>query len=535
MPKLYFGSRGGVYYKRKGRKVYVNRFGSDELPDFVKEKCKKLGIDCNQFKGVVSINTNWKFNDVDEFFDAIKFINDNPELKIKKPTWEIYKGPGYYSSYIKLAKKHKKFFPAEPFFPFGTEGWMNYEYYLEYLEKFKDWEQVFKGVKAPKKDKLIWDDEIYWKSKIGELERDIENKKTYDKILKNWQDWVDDFVDVRADILNKPEWNPNVDWEGYEYYLLVYTKAKELDIEIDKWESTDKYTEWRYIREKLRKYNTAKKLSEQYGITLPIEVEKPFRGNQDFDTVINWLKYAKLAKEYNDVIEDYNKIKRSTLTEKIKNYEEWIKQDKVYKKNILRCLETGYDHCIDEPDFYGCIKIEEDKDNKKKNCIYKAAMKGVGLYGFNVYSEEPPEKFLLDDNCGLCLEPLKNGQALCRRYQCDHLFHCKCIIPWINEHVYQKSQCPLCKAEDFGKTLSSFGRWYTSSSVPFGVDIKVGDVVEVGKNKRMKKSVPPSVRLKKGHRKVVCEFGFGGTIKKGSRFIVDGVTSNGSFVRAKMI
>ena len=34
MPKLYFGSRGGVYYKRKGRKVYVtNRFGQDSDSD----------------------------------------------------------------------------------------------------------------------------------------------------------------------------------------------------------------------------------------------------------------------------------------------------------------------------------------------------------------------------------------------------------------------------------------------------------------------------------------------------------------------
>lgn len=33
MPRLYFGSRGGVYYKRKGRKVYVtNSFGNNKLP-----------------------------------------------------------------------------------------------------------------------------------------------------------------------------------------------------------------------------------------------------------------------------------------------------------------------------------------------------------------------------------------------------------------------------------------------------------------------------------------------------------------------
>lgn len=39
MPKLYYGSKGGVYYKKKGKKVYVNRFGSD---GFDREKFKKV-------------------------------------------------------------------------------------------------------------------------------------------------------------------------------------------------------------------------------------------------------------------------------------------------------------------------------------------------------------------------------------------------------------------------------------------------------------------------------------------------------------
>lgn len=34
MPKLYYGSRGGVYYRKKGRKMYVNRFGDNEKADF---------------------------------------------------------------------------------------------------------------------------------------------------------------------------------------------------------------------------------------------------------------------------------------------------------------------------------------------------------------------------------------------------------------------------------------------------------------------------------------------------------------------
>ena len=37
MPKLYFGSRGGVYYRKKGRKVYINRFGTENLEQQWKE------------------------------------------------------------------------------------------------------------------------------------------------------------------------------------------------------------------------------------------------------------------------------------------------------------------------------------------------------------------------------------------------------------------------------------------------------------------------------------------------------------------
>lgn len=46
MPKLHYGSRGGVYYKRKGRKVYVNRFGDQtELRvEVLKDVDEKLNI-----------------------------------------------------------------------------------------------------------------------------------------------------------------------------------------------------------------------------------------------------------------------------------------------------------------------------------------------------------------------------------------------------------------------------------------------------------------------------------------------------------
>jgi len=42
MPRLYFGSRGGVYYKRKGRKVYVtNSFGSNGLPEITRSQARQ--------------------------------------------------------------------------------------------------------------------------------------------------------------------------------------------------------------------------------------------------------------------------------------------------------------------------------------------------------------------------------------------------------------------------------------------------------------------------------------------------------------
>ncbi len=495
MPKLYYGSRGGVYYKRKGRKVYVHRFGNP-TPDFVTQNCQDLGIDCNQF----TMKSN--YITVKKYINNIRFIKENPNLQIEILSWNEYKSNPYlYDAYIKLAEKHMKLLPNNNEFP----KFKYYHIYREFLSVVERLQNLGLGVPE-------WNPETDWEDYSYDINQSNGNKENYNKIINKSKELG----------LDVPEWNPETDWGDYSYYLAVYEMAQNNNIEIEKWGFTD--GRWDEIYDNFKKYLKAKKLSEEYGIPLPIEVEKPFRGNQDFNTVIIWLEYANLANKFKDVIEDYREIGNDKIKEETKKYKELINQNNKYKNNIIKCIDDpNFYGCIDDPDFYGCIKIEEDTENKKKNCIYKAAREAAG---FDPLPDDLMDKFLLDDYCGICLDPLKNGYALCRRYQCDHLFHCMCI-----ENV---RECPHCRKEEY-EPPSSFGRWYTSSSVPLGVDIKVGDVVEVGKDKNLKKSVPPSVRLKKGHRRVVCEFGSGGKIKKGSMFMVDGVSSDGSFVRAKIV
>ena len=74
MPKLYFGSRGGIYYRKKGRKVYVkgNRFGNnEELSDDEKEIIKDY---INEHLYLVF----WKIDKgIPKMHIIIKNVNDN--------------------------------------------------------------------------------------------------------------------------------------------------------------------------------------------------------------------------------------------------------------------------------------------------------------------------------------------------------------------------------------------------------------------------------------------------------------------------
>lgn len=318
------------------------------------------------------------------------------------------------------------------------------------------------------------------------------------------------------------------------------------------------------LSKEIKNYN--EELSEKICDDICIKFDKVFinlnkvPSMKFFDGTFNYYEekneYIRyLEKYYGELLELKNKYKYTRYqTEEIENkikstidtFKIWTNQIP-QKDNIIKCLGDKYNHCISHPDdFYGCILDVEEREERKKECIYKAAREAAGFTVdsdslLNDFKKEVLDNTLdktLDDKCGICRDPLKNGHALCRPFECIHLFHCDCIDKWL--YTYEQDSCPKCRAGKYDpkkidSSNSSFGRWYTSSSVPFGVDIKVGDVVKVGKDKKLKKSVPPGVRLKKGHRKVVCEFGSGGTIKKGSMFMVDGITSDGSFVRGRMI
>jgi hypothetical protein len=51
------------------------------------------------------------------------------------------------------------------------------------------------------------------------------------------------------------------------------------------------------------------------------------------------------------------------------------------------------------------------------------------------------------DTCSICFDPFKDDDE-CRELKCCHMFHEKCIDPWLREHV----TCPVCR-EETGKSL----------------------------------------------------------------------------------
>ena len=53
-----------------------------------------------------------------------------------------------------------------------------------------------------------------------------------------------------------------------------------------------------------------------------------------------------------------------------------------------------------------------------------------------------------NDNCSICLENLYSEENLesnndIIELKCKHMFHKKCLDPWVNEH----KKCPLCKCD----------------------------------------------------------------------------------------
>ena len=53
------------------------------------------------------------------------------------------------------------------------------------------------------------------------------------------------------------------------------------------------------------------------------------------------------------------------------------------------------------------------------------------------------DKKKLDDNCAVCMDSFKDDDGKeVSKLPCGHVFHCECIISWIDtNHI----ECPLCK------------------------------------------------------------------------------------------
>lgn len=131
MPKLYYGSRGGVYYKRKGHKIYVSRFGSD---GFIGPASKSISDNekeyaaINDFEtleeyfvgilGGVKTSPIYQFKDSDIFkedwentssYEYLKKMNELGFITIdsqdgKKEERDVMKVKSYVLGYIKNDK-----------------------------------------------------------------------------------------------------------------------------------------------------------------------------------------------------------------------------------------------------------------------------------------------------------------------------------------------------------------------------------------------------------------------------------------------
>ena len=72
-----------------------------------------------------------------------------------------------------------------------------------------------------------------------------------------------------------------------------------------------------------------------------------------------------------------------------------------------------------------------------------------------------------DGECSICLE--KDSSRLCRKLNCNHIFHCECIDKWFSN----KNSCPICRdrllKKDSNIIVSNTNFTFDLSFVPYSV------------------------------------------------------------------
>ena len=160
MPKLHYGSRGGMYYKKKGKKMYVNNshFGG-----------KKKTIPCKKNENDVKDMITWNYN---EFFPGNDKYNEclNPETcewKNQKDWKDSFKQPKRKSTQKPKPKPKPKPTPPKPTPPkpkrfpvcddFWNWGWNDSMKTFNKIKDNKDSMKIYARLKPSdkKKDKKI--------------------------------------------------------------------------------------------------------------------------------------------------------------------------------------------------------------------------------------------------------------------------------------------------------------------------------------------------------------------------------------------